>query len=305
MDHAGEERRSVYAAPNYLMRALVCICDVARHALTRVQLGGVGARGEGGDAVLARLKLEHGEIYGGAENARRRARLESHQRYAELREGRGQPFGGEHSVRTGAGVYVSDVAESAEVRSGGDYHGARAHVSAGAARYAAHAHSAAGGAFDLDGGDLRLHKGEIFLSFERVLHKEAVCGAVRLHPLRAHRRAASGVERAALHGHAVRRVAHFAAERVELEDEVTLSASPDGGIARHISDRVERYCEHRAREPAASAGESRLDSGVTRADDDYVKAVFHLRDTLPLYRSCYFTDKVYHIPTENAMQDTV
>ena len=57
--------------------------------------------------------------------------------------------------------------------------------------------------------------------------------------------------------------------------------------------------------PAASAGESRLDSGVTRADDDYIKAVFHLRDTLPLYRSCYFTDIVYHISTENAMQDTV
>ncbi len=122
---------------------------------------------------------------------------------------------------------------------------------------------------------------------------------------RAHRRAASGVERAALHGHAVRRVAHFAAERVELEDEMTLSASPTEGLHGIFPTASSDIVNTRAREPAASAGESRLDSGVTRADDDYVKAVFHLRDTLPLYRSCYFTDKVYHIPTENAMQDTV
>ena len=98
---------------------------------------------------------------------------------------------------------------------------------------------------------------------------------IRLNAFGMHRRAFAQIERAALHRHAVGGSAHFAAERVDLKDEVPLSGTADRWIAGHISDGIEVDREQRRIEAETRTGKRRLDARVSRADDTDVGFVFH------------------------------
>jgi hypothetical protein len=105
----------------------------------------------------------------------------------------------------------------------------------------------------------------------RVFHRRAVAGAVALRAGRAHGRTARGVQRLELDRRAIRDGAHGAAERVDLANEVSLRGAADGGIARHLPDRVEVQREQQRAAAEPRRRERRLASRVARTHDEDVE----------------------------------
>ena len=110
---------------------------------------------------------------------------------------------------------------------------------------------------------------------QRVLHARAVGGAVGLDALGVDGRPLAEVERAALQGHFIRRAAHLAAQRVDLEDKVSLARAADGRIAGHVAHRVQIDREQHGVKAEARAGQRGLDARVSRADDPDVRCILH------------------------------
>jgi hypothetical protein len=81
------------------------------------------------------------------------------------------------------------------------------------------------------------------LALHRLLHRGPISGAVALGAGRAHGGAARGVERLELDRGAVGGASHLTAERVDLADQMPLRGAADGGVARHLADRVEVHGE--------------------------------------------------------------
>ena len=130
---------------------------------------------------------------------------------------------------------------------------------------------------DLYPDDLRLNQREVRRFLYRFLHQGAVQHPVRLYPLRAHSRSLSGVERPALERDPVRRPAHFSAERVYLENKVSLPRAAYRGVARHIPDRVEIHREQDGFDTHPCARKRRLDPRVSRADHGgFCLSVYHM-----------------------------
>ena len=69
-----------------------------------------------------------------------------------------------------------------------------------------------------------------------------------------------------MEGDKVSRPAHFAAERVDLEDEVSLGGSADRGIAGHIGDCVKRHSEKHGIDTHSCRRKRCLDACMTGAD---------------------------------------
>ena len=72
-----------------------------------------------------------------------------------------------------------------------------------------------------------------------MLHVLLIFPPVGLRAQRVYRRALSEVQHPVLDAAAVRRFGHFAAQRVELTHQMSLSRAADGGVAGHVADRVE------------------------------------------------------------------
>jgi phosphoribosylamine---glycine ligase len=70
-------------------------------------------------------------------------------------------------------------------------------------------------------------------------------------------------------------LAHDAAERVDLSDQVPLGNSADGRVARHLGDEVEIHRDHGGAEAHPCASPGRFASRVSGADDDGVVGVVH------------------------------
>lgn len=79
------------------------------------------------------------------------------------------------------------------------------------------------------------------------------------------------VEEAELDAGFVDGFGHFAAEGVQLADEVTFAESTDGGVAGHLADGLEVHGEQEGFEADAGGGEGGFDAGVSASDDDDVE----------------------------------
>ena len=112
---------------------------------------------------------------------------------------------------------------------------------------------------------------EVGLAFDGPLHGAAVAGAIALGARRADRRAARGVEDLELDRRAVGVAPHLPAERVDLTHQMALRGAADGGVARHLTDRVEVHREQQRPASHARGGQCRLAARVASADDDDVK----------------------------------
>ena len=78
--------------------------------------------------------------------------------------------------------------------------------------------------------DFRLHDRKVPLSLDRLPHDRAVVELVDLHPWRPHGWSFGAVEHTKLDAGAVGRPPDFAAERVELLDQVALASPPTAGL---------------------------------------------------------------------------
>ncbi len=66
-------------------------------------------------------------------------------------------------------------------------------------------------------------------------------------------------------------LAHFAAERVDLADDLPLGNAADGRVAAHLRNGVGIHGQERSAQPEPSRRQGRLDPGMAGADDDHVE----------------------------------
>ena len=118
--------------------------------------------------------------------------------------------------------------------------------------------------------DLGLAQMEVFLQLQSVLHAGAVLPAVDLGAQGMDGRTLAAVEHAALQKAFVGRAAHFAAEGVNLPDEMALCRPADGRVAGAIAHRVHIDGEDGRLTAEARRRQSGLNARVPRADDDDV-----------------------------------
>ena len=72
----------------------------------------------------------------------------------------------------------------------------------------------------------------------------------------------------------VRRQTHFAAQGIQLPDQVALAGAADGGVAGHIAHGIQVDGKENGLEAQPGGGQGGLNAGVARSDDGHV-AIFH------------------------------
>ena len=116
-----------------------------------------------------------------------------------------------------------------------------------------------------------LPHGEALLPLQRMLHHLLILPPIRLRPERMHRRPLAPVEHPVLDAGRVCRLAHLAAQSVQLPDQMTLARAADGRVAGHIAHGVQINGEDDRLQPHPCRRQRRLDAGVSGADDSYIK----------------------------------
>jgi hypothetical protein len=92
-----------------------------------------------------------------------------------------------------------------------------------------------------------------------------------MRPRRPDRRPLARVERAELDAGLVGGKRHGAAQRVDLAHEVPLADAADRGVARHLSQRLDRMRQQERARAGPRRGKRGLRAGVAAADDDDVE----------------------------------
>ena len=67
---------------------------------------------------------------------------------------------------------------------------------------------------------------------------------------------------------AVGQLAHDAAQRIDLSDQVPFRNSADRRVARHLRDKINIHGDHRGSQTEPGASSRRLATGMTGADND-------------------------------------
>ena len=253
--------------------------------------------GEADEFLITVLDFEFVEVYGPGVDPGRRAGLEAAGLDAEPLQRAGEFRRGEEAVRAGGIRYIAHVNASSEERAGSEDDGLcrvdrfelRGYLPQGAMylafllgsrqfrqcllgvrrrqrfqsfqRVAVHLR-------EVD--DLALAQVQVLRAFEHAFHISTVVPAVDLRAGRVDRRSLAEVQHAGLDEVLVRRNGHFAAEGVDLPDEVSFGRAADGRVAGHVAHPVSRDGEDRGLTPEACRCEPRLNAGVACADDGNV-----------------------------------
>jgi hypothetical protein len=187
---------------------------------------------------VAELRLEPRVVDRRGAQARRGTGLEPSEREPELGERLREIDRRELAGAAGAVTGEAHVNQAAQEGAGRRDHGARAVPHADLVLDARDAP-----AFENEARRLALPHLEVRFALDRTLHRAAVAGAVALRTRGAYRRPARGIERLELDRGAVGVLAHLAAERVDLADQMALGGAADGRVAGHLTDRVEVHRE--------------------------------------------------------------
>ena len=118
---------------------------------------------------------------------------------------------------------------------------------------------------------LALPHRQVGLAFQGALHPLLVLPAVRLGPEGPDGRAFPEVQQPVLDAAFVGGFGHFAPQGVQLPDQVALAGAADGGVAGHVAHGVQIDGKDDGFQPQASGGQSRLNAGVSGADDGNIK----------------------------------
>jgi hypothetical protein len=106
-----------------------------------------------------------------------------------------------------------------------------------------------------------------------VLHEKLVGLFVGLRAGAVHRRTFAPVEHSELDRGGIDGAPHFAAERIDLANDLPLGNSPDGRVAAHGADRVARHRQERGFCSHPRGCERRFDPRVTGADNNDVELI--------------------------------
>ena len=106
---------------------------------------------------------------------------------------------------------------------------------------------------------------------EQRAHSAAVETAVALRAGRPHGGSLASIEHPELERRQIGRAPHDAAQRIDLASHRALGDATDGGIARHLPDRLERAGDQPDARAESCRGDGRLRAGVSSADHDHVQ----------------------------------
>ena len=116
-----------------------------------------------------------------------------------------------------------------------------------------------------------LHRLQLRVSLEQRANGAAVQPAITLRARRPDRWSFAAIQHAELQRREVRRAAHDSAEGVYFANDRSFRYSANRGIARHLSDRLERARDDRNARSDARGRDRRLGAGMPRTDDDDIE----------------------------------
>ena len=267
------ERRTVDVGPHEVVRALRRMRPVADDL---PPLDGVRQERERHRLLVAAGFFEAAEVDAPAVEARRGPRLQAAARQTEPLERLGQALRGRLAHPAGRRAPLAHVHEAVEKGARRHHDGRRREpLAAGRAARRFQLDAAHRAAAHEQAAHAAEDPRDPLFAAQRIRDPRAVAPLVGLRPRRPHGRAAAAVQQLELDAGGVDGLAHQAAERVDLPDEVPLGRAADRGIARHVRDgRGGRRAQpHAASHPGRGAG--RLHAGVPGPDDDDVEPLVH------------------------------
>lgn len=104
-----------------------------------------------------------------------------------------------------------------------------------------------------------------------LLHPACVDGLIALSAGCVYGRAAARIECFLLERGLIGVKSHFAAEGIELINEVRFGEPADRGIARHTSDRIDATCDQECFDAHSGGDQGRFGAGVSAADHDDIR----------------------------------
>ena len=144
-------------------------------------------------------------------------------------------------------------------------------------------------------GDHGLLQVQVGLPLQGALHVLLVLPAVGLGAERVDGRTLAPVEHPVLDAAAVGSLGHFAAQGVQLPDQLPFAGAADGRIAGHVAHRVQIDGEDHGAASQPGRGQARLDPRVACADDGHVVCACQIFHEIPAsfayLKSVYCTKK--------------
>ena len=222
--------------------------------------------GEGHRNLVPRLDLHLVKVHRPGVDPGGRTGLEPPQGQVQLQQRVRQRTGGVHPVRAGILHTGADDGAALEIGAGGQNGGLHIVHRAGGKD-----HLADGAAVRPNLHHLALTHCQVGLAFQGALHPLLVLPAVRLGPEGPDGRAFPEVQQPVLDAAFVGGFGHFAPQGVQLPDQVALAGAADGGVAGHVAHSVQIDGKDDGLQPQAGGGQSRLDAGMSGADDGNIK----------------------------------
>ena len=253
--------------------AVGVLVGIGQVAFGAVLKRAVGQEGEGRDGFVAGLRLHFIKINGGFLDAGRCAGLEAAQLDVQRAQRVCQMRRGKQPLRPAHPTALADDDAAIHIHAGADDDRAAGDGCAGGRLDAADC-----AVFGQKPATFALTNGQARFGEERLLHPLLIGAFIRLRAEGMDGRPLAGVEHAGLDERIVDGAAHFAAERVDLADEMPLARAADGGIAGHEGDGIQIEREQQGIKPHARAGQRRLAARVPRADDGNIKTIHKSRN---------------------------
>jgi len=128
-------------------------------------------------------------------------------------------------------------------------------------------------------------------------HLKSIKRSICLGSRRTHGGASRPVQETKLYACAIDDPAHDSPERVNFADQMTFSDSANGGIARHLSYKIQVKREKRRSRSEPGCGRCGLTSSVTATDYDHIKRLIENHKTSLLFEMPTNADS--HLPMQN------
>ena len=93
-------------------------------------------------------------------------------------------------------------------------------------------------------------------------------------------RSATAIENLGLKGGGVGVDSHFAAQGIELVNEMTFGETSDSGVARHACNRINAGRNEEGGDPHSGCSEASLRTGMTSADDNQIIIAVHMNEEI-------------------------
>jgi hypothetical protein len=118
--------------------------------------------------------------------------------------------------------------------------------------------------------DLGLQDPQVRFPLQDIAHANTILLLVALRARRPDGGPAAGVQQPELDADRIRHLAHHAAERVDLADQVALRDTAHGRIAGHLRDEIQVHGDHGGTQAHSGARPRSFATGMPGADNDHV-----------------------------------